>query len=85
MITLGAVARESGAKPTMIAGQLITGAGLLVLCLLPAATPVWLVAILLMPVSLGGSLAVPAMTGLMLAAVPAGHAGLACGVLNTFR
>nr|WP_051945582.1 MFS transporter [Streptacidiphilus rugosus] len=81
----GPVTRRFGAKPTMIAGQLVMGAGLLVLFLLPATTPVWLVALLLMPVSLGGSLAVPAMTGLMLAAVPAERVGLASGVLNTFR
>jgi DHA2 family methylenomycin A resistance protein-like MFS transporter len=44
-----------------------------------------LAALLLMPVSFGGTLAVPAMTGLMLASVPAERAGLASGVLNTFR
>jgi DHA2 family methylenomycin A resistance protein-like MFS transporter len=38
-----------------------------------------------MPVTLGGALAVPAMTGLMLAGVPAERAGTASGVLNTFR
>ncbi|TDT97905.1 DHA2 family methylenomycin A resistance protein-like MFS transporter [Streptomyces sp. 846.5] len=81
----GAATRCFGAKPTMITGQLVMGAGLLVLCLLPTSTPVWLVAVLLMPVSLGGALAVPAMTGLMLAGVPAERAGLASGVLNTFR
>jgi len=81
----GASTRRFGAKPTMITGQLIMGGGLLVLCLLPATAPVLLVALLLMPVSLGGSLAVPAMTGLMLAGVPAERAGLASGVLNTFR
>ena len=80
-----AATRRFGAKPTMTAGQLIMGAGLLVLCLLPATAPVWLVAVLLMPVSGGGALAVPAMTGLMLSSVPAERAGLASGVLNTFR
>jgi DHA2 family methylenomycin A resistance protein-like MFS transporter len=80
-----AATRKFGAKPTMVTGQLIMGAGLLVLCLLPTTTPVWAVAVLLMPVSFGGTLAVPAMTGLMLASVPAERAGLASGVLNTFR
>ena len=81
----GAATRRFGAKPTMVAGQLVMGAGLLVLCLVPTTTPVWVVAVLLMPVSFGGTLAVPAMTGLMLASVPADRAGLASGVLNTFR
>ena len=80
-----AATRTFGARPTMITGQLVMGAGLLALCLLPTTTPVWAVAVLLMPVSFGGTLAVPAMTGLMLASVPAERAGLASGVLNTFR
>jgi MFS transporter, DHA2 family, methylenomycin A resistance protein len=81
----GASTRRFGAKPTMITGQVIMGGGLLVLCLLPTSAPVWLVAVLLMPVSFGGTLAGPAMTGLMLAGLPAERAGLASGVLNTFR
>jgi len=80
-----AATRRFGAKPTMIAGQAVMGAGLLVLCLLPTGVPVWAVAVLLMLVSLGGALAVPAMTGLVLAGVPAERAGMASGVLNTFR
>ncbi|WP_329375909.1 MFS transporter [Streptomyces sp. NBC_01483] len=36
-----AATRKFGAKPTMIAGQAVMGAGLLVLCLLPTTTPVW--------------------------------------------
>ncbi|MFD7641633.1 MFS transporter [Kitasatospora sp. NPDC059795] len=80
-----AATRRFGAKATMVAGQVVMGAGLLVLCLLPATVPVWAVAVLLMPVSFGGTLAVPAMTGLMLSSVPAERAGLASGVLNTFR
>jgi DHA2 family methylenomycin A resistance protein-like MFS transporter len=81
----GAVVGKVGAKPTMVAGQVVMGAGLLVLCVLPTTAPVWAVAVLLMPVSLGGALAVPAMTGLMLSGLPAERAGLASGVLNTFR
>ncbi|WP_030459384.1 MFS transporter [Kitasatospora sp. NRRL B-11411] len=80
-----AATRRFGARATMVAGQVVMGAGLLVLCLLPATAPVWAVALALMPVSFGGTLAVPAMTGLMLASVPAERAGLASGVLNTFR
>jgi DHA2 family methylenomycin A resistance protein-like MFS transporter len=80
-----AATRRFGAKPTMVTGQLVMGVGLLALCLLPTTAPVWAVAALLMPVSFGGTLAVPAMTGLMLASVPAERAGLASGVLNTFR
>jgi len=79
------VVRRFGAKATMVAGQVIMAAGLLILCLLPAHVPIWAVALMMMPVGGGGSLAVPAMTGLLLQSVPAARAGLAGGVLNTFR
>lgn len=77
--------RRFGARTVMIAGMWIMAAGLLLLFFLPGTTPVWLVAVLMMPVSLGGALAVPAMTGLLLQSVEPEQAGLASGVLNTFR
>lgn len=80
-----AATRKFGAEPTMIAGQLIMSAGLLVLCLLPTTTPVWAVAVLLIPVSFGGTLAVPAMTGLMLAGAVMLAAAAAIGFTRSRR
>ncbi|MCT9084013.1 MFS transporter [Streptomyces fulvoviolaceus] len=80
-----AIIRRAGARVTMVAGQFVMAGGLLLVCLLPLSTPAWAVALLLVPVGIGGSLAVPAMTGLMLESVAPERAGLAGGVLNTFR
>lgn len=80
-----AIIRGAGARATMVAGQFVMAGGLLLVCLLPLSTPAWAVALLLVPVGIGGSLAVPAMTGLMLESVAPERAGLAGGVLNTFR
>ena len=80
-----AATRKFGARPTMVTGQLIMATGLLILCLVPPDTSVWLVSVLLIPIAFGGVFAVPAMTGLILAAVPPDRAGLASGVLNAFR
>lgn len=80
-----AIIRRVGARVTMVAGQFVMAAGFLLVCLLPLSTPAWAVALLLVPVGIGGSLAVPAMTGLMLESVAPERAGLAGGVLNTFR
>ncbi|MCB8902058.1 MULTISPECIES: MFS transporter [unclassified Streptomyces] len=77
--------RRFGAKPVMIGGQALMALGLLLLCALSASAPLGLVIILMIPVSCGGALAVPAMTGLTLESVPAEQAGLASGALNTFR
>jgi DHA2 family methylenomycin A resistance protein-like MFS transporter len=44
-----------------------------------------LLAVLMIPVGLGGALAIPAVTALLLDSVPADRAGTAGGVLNTSR
>ena len=50
----------------------------------PVGSPV-LTALLLVPVSLGGSVAMPAVTSVVLDSVPAERAGMASAVFNTFR
>jgi DHA2 family methylenomycin A resistance protein-like MFS transporter len=52
---------------------------------LAAHTPLWLVVVLLVPLSVGGALAVPALTALLMEAVPARRAGIASGLLNASR
>ncbi|NEC67601.1 MFS transporter [Streptomyces sp. SID9727] len=79
------VAARFGPRVPMTVGQLVGGAGLLSLLTVGAHTPVWAVAALMVPVGLGGALAVPALTAMLLDAVPADRAGTAGAALNTAR
>ncbi|MEU1408285.1 MFS transporter [Streptomyces sp. NPDC005728] len=78
-------AARFGQRMPVITGQLTMAAGLLVLSLVPASAPTWLVVLLMIPIGAGGSLAVPAVTALLLDRVPAERAGIASGVLNASR
>ncbi|WP_329144540.1 hypothetical protein OIU91_08980 [Streptomyces sp. NBC_01456] len=49
------------------------------------ATPAWVTALLMIPLGVGGSLAMPALTSLMLDSVAAERAGTAAALLNTSR
>ena len=67
------------------AGQLLMALGLAGLWLLPAdATPL-LVALVMVPVGVGGSFTVPPIIPLVMDHVPAENAGTASGVINTAR
>ncbi|TXR99792.1 MFS transporter [Streptomyces sp. col6] len=79
------LAARYGPRVPMAAGQLIGAAGLLSLLIVGTHTSVWVVAVLMVPVGLGGALAVPALTAMLLDAVPADRAGTAGAVLNTAR
>ncbi|WP_188284454.1 MFS transporter, partial [Streptomyces sp. CBMA29] len=74
-----------GARLPMLAGQLLMIAGLLVLLPVTASTPAVLLAVVMVPLGLGGALAVPPLTAALLDATPADRAGLAAGVLNAGR
>lgn len=74
-----------GPRMPVIAGQTTMVVGLALLALVPASAPTWLLIVLMVPVGAGGSLAVPALTSLLLDRVPAERAGTASGVLNTSR
>lgn len=78
-------ARKFGPRMPIITGQLAMAGGLVLLCLPQASAPTWLMMLLMIPVGTGGSLAVPAVTSLLLDRVPAERAGTASGVLNTSR
>jgi sugar phosphate permease len=60
-------------------------AGLTALALVPGSAPVWLLALLMVPVGLGGPLVMPPLTAVLLNAVPGHRAGVASGVFNTSR
>jgi DHA2 family methylenomycin A resistance protein-like MFS transporter len=79
------LAERIGRRPVIVAGQLVFTVAMLALLPLAAHTPVWLVLVLLLPLSVGGALAVPAVTALLMDAVPGERAGTASGLLNSLR
>ncbi|HEY3506209.1 MAG TPA: MFS transporter [Actinocatenispora sp.] len=79
------LAERFGPRVPMVAGQVVGTAGLLALLTVGAHTDVYVVAGLMVPVGLGGALTVPALTAMLLDAVPADRAGTASAVLNTGR
>ncbi|WP_371273125.1 MFS transporter [Streptomyces sp. MUSC 14] len=79
------MAERIGRRPVIVAGQLVFAGAMLAMLPLAAHTPVWLVLVLLLPLSIGGALAVPALTALLMDAVPRERAGTASGLLNSFR
>ena len=79
------VAARHGARVPVLLGQLVCGLGLLLLLLVGEHTGALTLAILLLPLAGGLGLAVPSLTALMLGGLAAERAGLAGGVLNSFR
>ncbi|MER7483580.1 MFS transporter [Streptomyces sp. NPDC126510] len=79
------LAERVGRRAVIVTGQVVfTGAMLAMLPLAPH-TPLWLVLVLLLPLSVGGALAVPAVTALLMDVVPQDRAGTASGLLNSVR
>ncbi len=79
------MAARFGPRTPIVGGQLVMVAGLTIIAVLPVATPTWAVALVMVPVGVGGSFTVPPLTSLLLDSLPAERAGTASGVLNTFR
>jgi DHA2 family methylenomycin A resistance protein-like MFS transporter len=84
-VASGRLAASFGARLPMLAGQLLMTVGLLILLPVTAHTPAVLLAVVMVPLGLGGALAVPPLTAALLDATPADRAGLAAGVLNAGR
>ena len=84
-ILAGKVTNRYGPRLPMIVGQLVMLAGLLALLPIGTGTPAPVLAVAMIPVALGGALAVPPLTAATMEAVPAERAGLAAGVLNAGR
>jgi MFS transporter, DHA2 family, methylenomycin A resistance protein len=79
------VALRFGPVVPIVGGQIVMLVGLLALAGAAATAPPWLVAVLMIPVGVGGSFTVPPLTSLLLDSVPAERAGTGSGVLNTAR
>jgi DHA2 family methylenomycin A resistance protein-like MFS transporter len=74
-----------GARTPVLFGQLGCAAGLLLLLSVTAHTSALELALLLLPLAGGLGFAVPSLTAMMLGGIAPERAGLAGGVLNSFR
>jgi MFS transporter, DHA2 family, methylenomycin A resistance protein len=79
------IALRFGPRVPIVIGQLMMAVGLCGLALSSADQPLWTIALLMIPVGVGGSLTVPPVTSLLLDEVAQTHSGTASGVLNTAR
>lgn len=79
------VMQRIGLLPATLIGMAVMAGGLIGLGLLPPAAAVWVVALVMVPVGVGGSFTVPPLTALIMGAIPTERAGTASGVLNTAR
>ncbi|MEW2417525.1 MFS transporter [Streptomyces sp. NPDC046866] len=79
------IVERTGPRLPVIAGLALIAAGSVALALVPGSAPVWVSALLLVPVGLAGPLVMPPATALLLEHVPAEQTGTASGVFNTSR
>ncbi|WP_104781727.1 MULTISPECIES: MFS transporter [Streptomyces] len=79
------LAERVGRRRVIVTGQLVFTGAMLAMLPLGAHTPLWLVLVLLLPLSVGGALAVPAVTALLMDVVPQERTGTASGLLNSLR
>jgi MFS transporter, DHA2 family, methylenomycin A resistance protein len=79
------IAERLGARPLIAGGLVLMAAGLVILALVPASTPVWALALLMALVGVAGPLVMPPLTAVLLNSVPGHRAGTASGVFNTSR
>jgi MFS transporter, DHA2 family, methylenomycin A resistance protein len=79
------IAERLGARVLITGGLILMSAGLVILAVVPAWTPVWELAVLMALVGLAGPLVMPPVTGVLLNSVPGHRAGTASGVFNTSR
>ena len=81
----GKLTNRYGPRFPLILGQVIQTAGILGLLFVGRDTPTPVLLALLVPLGIGGGLAVPPLTSAMLESVPHERAGLASGVLSAAR
>src|ERR1700722_1789495 len=79
------LAERFGPRLPIVGGMVIMGLGLAVLAGVTASAPVWLLAVLRIPVGICGPLAMQPTTVVLLESVPAHRSGVASSVFNTSR
>jgi MFS transporter, DHA2 family, methylenomycin A resistance protein len=78
-------AERLGRKTLITFGLFLMTVGLVVLGVVPASTPLWVLSVLMILVGLGGPLVMPPVTAVLLDSVPEYRTGTASGVFNTSR
>ena len=81
----GRLANEYGTRVPMVGGLATMAAGLLGMILVAPVGAPWLIGLFLVLTGVGGSLAMPPTTSLVLASVSPAQAGTASAIFNTFR
>jgi DHA2 family methylenomycin A resistance protein-like MFS transporter len=81
----GPITNRFGVRLPVVAGQLSMVVGLVALLVAAGVGSPLLVALCVIPIGAGGSLAMPSVTGVVLDGVPPQQAGTASAVFNTFR
>jgi EmrB/QacA subfamily drug resistance transporter len=79
------LAERVGARTLVTAGLVLMAVGMVALGVVPALTPVPMLAALMVLVGVAGPLVMPPVMALLLNAVPDSRAGVASGVFNTSR
>jgi DHA2 family methylenomycin A resistance protein-like MFS transporter len=79
------LAERFGPRVPIVGGMVIMGLGLAVLAAVTASAPVWLLAVLRIPIGICGPLAMQPTTVVLLESVPAHRSGVASSVFNTSR
>ncbi|BCW72350.1 MFS transporter [Arthrobacter sp. NicSoilB8] len=74
-----------GARTLIAGGMTLMAAGLTVIAVLPAATPVWILAGVMILVGLAGPLVIPTITAVLLNSFESQRAGTVSGIFNTSR
>jgi DHA2 family methylenomycin A resistance protein-like MFS transporter len=81
----GRVTNRFGPRLPVVAGLLLMVVGLVALLVTTGVVSPVVTALCLVPIGLGGSVAMPAVTAVVLDGVPVERAGTASAVFNTFR
>jgi DHA2 family methylenomycin A resistance protein-like MFS transporter len=84
-LSSGPITNRYGARVPVVTGLLSMVVGLLALIVTAPLGQPAITAVCVIPIGAGGSLAMPSVTGVVLDGVPAGQAGIASAVFNTFR
>ena len=84
-VVSGRLTSREGPRRPLVVGEVIMIAGLLGMLAFDATTPTGVILVLLVPMGVGGGLAIPPLTAALLEALPPERAGLASGVFNAAR